>query len=118
MMTSFAWTTPPDVLIKGWQQYQANFESGLQMLLKSYSQRIEEWMRANAQWEDQTGAARAMLQVDLEVVQDSIILTLSHGKNPEGVFLELANMGKFAIITPAIDYWGPQIMQGVQGLLA
>jgi hypothetical protein len=34
-----------------------------------------------------------------------------------GTFLELANQGRFAIITPALDVFGPQIWNDAKALI-
>ena len=63
--------------------------------------------------------ARAGLHVDVNQAPAVLAeLTFSHGEDvPYGIWLEIANQGRFAIIAPAIDYWGPKLMQDVQRIV-
>jgi hypothetical protein len=39
----------------------------------------------------------------------NLVIVLSHGV-PYGIWLEVRFSGKYAIVTPAIPYWGPKVM--------
>lgn len=77
------------------------------------------WMKEMAPWEDRTGDARAGLHVDvLESPGVLAELVFSHGDDvPYAVWLEIANAGRYAIIAPAIDYWGAKLMQDIQRII-
>lgn len=77
------------------------------------------WMKAEASWQDQTGRARAGLHVD-ELESPGVLteLVFSHDTSLDyTVWLEIANAGAYAIIAPAIDYWGPKLMMQVQRII-
>jgi hypothetical protein len=71
-------------------------------------------MQQNARWEDRTGDARRLLNTDLEiVVGEMYAITLDHGVE-YGKYLELKHQGRFAIIQPALDHWGPIVFDAVR----
>lgn len=77
------------------------------------------WMKAEAPWEDQTGAARAGLHVkELESPGVLTELVFSHDESLDyTLWLEIAHGGRYSIIPAAIDYWGPKLMQDVQRIV-
>lgn len=64
--------------------------------------RSETWMRSNAKWTDRTTNARNGLfaMVDPTLGRDTWLLVLSHTVS-YGIWLEVANSGKYAIVRPA-----------------
>lgn len=77
------------------------------------------WMKENAPWQDRTGDARAGLHVE-ERESPGVLteLVFSHDDSLDyPVWLEIAHGGRFAIIAPAIDYWGPKLMQDIQRIV-
>lgn len=79
----------------------------------------EQWMKDNAPWTDRSGDARAGLNVKvLESPGVLAELVFSHDPDlPRTLWLEIANSGKYAIIAPAIDYWGPILMRDIQRII-
>lgn len=74
------------------------------------------WLKSNAPWHDDTGAARSGL----------VAVAHSSGKSHEllmaysvtyGIWLEIAHSGQWAIITPAMRIIGNKIMSDLRGLL-
>jgi hypothetical protein len=85
-------------------------------------QRAEEaeiWMKVNAPWQDQTGAARAGLHT--QVLESPGVLAeivFSHDPNLEyTVWLEVARGGSLGIISRAIDVYGQIFMRDVQRIV-
>lgn len=79
---------------------------------------IEEWMRANAIWQDQTGDARRLLQAEvIDVTGRMAMILLTHGVS-YGVFLEFSNGGRYAILSRALDVFAVRIMRELQIELA
>lgn len=62
----------------------------------------------DAKWTNRSGLARGGLFGSTEVDGDKVFIRLSHSME-YGVFLELANNGKFAILRPTIDAASPEI---------
>jgi hypothetical protein len=121
---AFKWTIPPskafpemyDIYVR--QKYYAIWD-----LCKRRAPDITNWMKQNALWTDRTGNARAGLETDvvLEVLYINLVLTI--GRHPGGGTLaygrrlELDYGGKYAIIGPAIDHWGPVLLADMKALM-
>lgn len=74
------------------------------------------WLKQNAPWHDDTGAARTGL----------VAIPFSSGNNHEifmaysvyyGIWLEVANSGRYAVITPGMRIIGEKIMNDMETLL-
>lgn len=79
----------------------------------------EQWMKQNAPWQDRTGLARRSLRAYvLESPGVFAEVVFEQGKNvPYGIWLEVANGGRYAIVAPAVSYWGRRLMQDVQRII-
>lgn len=78
---------------------------------------VEAHMKQNAPWTDQTGNARQGLRAeayDLGGDQKGIIL---YHQVPYGIWLEIKNSGKYAIILPTIEVMGPEVMASLENIL-
>lgn len=118
MSDTIQWDQRPEsVFPLGFEEYTRAVEEALRQLVESYRPRIEAWMKANAPWTDRTGNARQGLHTEVEALTNGIALYLMHSMD-YGVFLEWANQGTFAILTPALDVFGPQIWEDVKALFA
>ena len=70
--------------------------------------KVEAYAQQNAPWSDITGAARAGLTADVIATGEEAILTLSHSVS-YGVWLELIQNGKYAIILPTLEALGRDV---------
>lgn len=116
----FKWDVPPDAVFPQMAQQYTKFcaLTGVRVA-ETRAPEAEQWMKQNHPWTNRTGAAEAGLHVD---VKDSPgVLTeivFSHDDSLDyPVYLEIANGGKFAIIAPAVDYWGPILMRDIQRII-
>lgn len=77
----------------------------------------ETWMRTNARWTDRTTNARNGLfaTVDESLGKDAWLLVLSHSVS-YGIWLEVANSGKYAIVRPALLRANRELMQRLSKL--
>lgn len=117
----FKWVTPPpsEVFPEGYRNYtQSVFTSG-RKVAESRAEQMLAWAKANAPWTDRTGAARRGLNTSVEQSAQVIAeITISHDPNLDyAIWLELANQGRFAIIAPTIDMWGPIFMRDMQNMM-
>lgn len=111
------WDTPPSTAVPEMvSTYRARLHRALFALALSYAPRIETWMKENAPWMDRTGNARQTLWAEVFDLADVIVLSFGYGVS-YGTFLELANQGRYAVITPALDYFGPRIWADARRLL-
>jgi len=76
---------------------------------------LEAYAKANAPWHDRTSNARQTLFSVVDVEKERVILYLSHGME-YGVFLELCNAGRYAIILPTLEAHYEQIKQAMKDL--
>jgi hypothetical protein len=68
--------------------------------------------RDNAPWADRTGAAREGLEVEVAKEGGEIVITLGHTVD-YGIWLELIQSGRFAIIMPTIEKYASEIHHAV-----
>ncbi len=116
---SFEWDRPPEeVFGELGEAYAQAIHNGVLQIAQRYAPEIEAWMKTNASWEDRTGNARQSLIGDVEdIANQAVILIMSHGVE-YGTFLELANAGKYAVVTPALDTFIPKVWNDVKILLS
>lgn len=69
---------------------------------------MEGYAKQNAPWQDQTGNARQRLKGDSQDMGDKVRCSISHGVD-YGVYLELCNEGKYAIIEETIENAKPSV---------
>lgn len=84
-----------------------------------HADKAVEYAKLNAPWTDDTGNARAGLNADVNVRQpskDHWELILAHGVY-YGIYLEVCNSGKYAIIMPTINYIGPLLLRRMEHAL-
>lgn len=116
--STFTWVVPPGLAFPQlMDRYsKAIFQTTNEIAHKNAAE-MEAWAKANAPWQDRTGAARATLKATVAQTGQATEITLAHGVD-YGVWLELTHGGKNAIIAPAIDYWGPKLMQDLRQKVA
>lgn len=71
--------------------------------------RVENYMKMNAPWTDQTANARNGLAARAYREGDEVGIVLYH-QVPYGVYLETRWDGRYAIINPTIEAMGPEVM--------
>lgn len=115
---SFQWDVTPDMaFMQLTDAYIAAIQRGVRAIANRYAPEIESHMKAHALWVDRTGNARQTLHTAVEELSlDMVEIILSHGVD-YGIYLELSNAGRFAIIAPTIDVFGPRIWADVQAML-
>jgi len=73
-------------------------------------------MRSNAPWTDRTGNARSGLDGIVFKAGSRWWMNL-FGRANYQIWLEVKNQGRYAIITPTIESWGPRTMRMFTGLI-
>jgi hypothetical protein len=117
-MAGFKWTTPPlAVWPQGAEAYIVAVRRGVHGVAMKWAAILSNEMKQNAPWTDRSGAARQTLYTEVQPptpaqVTDMIELMLWHGVD-HGVFLELKNAGRFAIINPTLDQAAPRVWADV-----
>lgn len=113
----FAWqglAETDDAMYDAARQLDINIEDAMQRLANE----IREWMQANAPWEDDTGDARANLQaIYVRESNNTFSIWVGHGPNIYyGVWLEVRWGGRYAIVGPAVQKFGPMLGARIRGL--
>jgi hypothetical protein len=116
-MAGFTWQQPPSAVFPaGAEAYVAAIRAGVLALANSYAPEIEAWMKENAAWTDRTGNARQTLWAEVLDMGERIVLAFGHGMD-YGTFLELDYGGRYAIVTPALDRFGPLLWRDTVAML-
>ena len=109
--------TPTEAFGQLYYAYTDAILRGIMAIANRRAPEIENWMKENAPWTDRTGNARQTLFTEVQQVTDKMVhIIVSHGVH-YGLFLEVKNAGKYAIVNPAIDHWGPIIWGDVRQML-
>lgn len=85
------------------------WDAVVQESFKDSAPGLEATAQANAPWEDQTGEARAGLHTSVDNADGVVSLALEHGVD-YGLWLEVIQNGKFAIILPTLEQQSPAIV--------
>lgn len=116
MTASFRWTVPPSVLVKALEDYKRRLIAAVGMLADFFAQKIAAYAKANARWTDRTRMARAGLTAVTMRTATAVTIVLYHSVF-YGIFLELKNQGRFAIILESLErQYGP-IMAALRQLV-
>jgi hypothetical protein len=114
---AITWDNPPSTAVPELAAaYERLLHRALYRLALSYAPQIEAWMKQNAAWTDRTSNARQTLWAEAFDFADIVVLAFGHGVD-YGVFLELANAGRYSIIFPALDYFSPKIWADAEKIL-
>lgn len=84
---------------------------------RKHARKMGRYAKANAKWTDRTGEARKRLFAKVEINGESVIINLSHGVF-YGLFLEIKNQGRFAIIWPTIRATQNDFVDDLQAIFA
>lgn len=103
-------------LSQGMKLFEFRAHAAVGMYANTSAKKLETYAKRNRPWTDRTGDARKLLTGYEQDLGDKWRVNLAHGVD-YGIWLELANEKNYAIIQPTIDLVGPEIMQGLQGLL-
>lgn len=87
--------------------------AGMVMMLQVLAGNAEGDMKTSAPWNDRTTNARNGLFGEVVIGENEYTFALSHGIE-YGVFLELANNGKYAIVKPTADIYGDKLKKFVK----
>ena len=86
------------------------------LTLNYYEPKMENHAKLNAPWEDQTSNARNGLAARSGKEGKTRFIVLFH-QVPYGIYLETRWSGKYAIIMPTIEEFGPRVMDTFQKIL-
>lgn len=84
----------------------------VQDTLLNEAQFVLDYAKETAPWGDRTGAARAGLEVDVYEENGNVELALFHTVD-YGLWLEVIQSGRFAVIMPTLEALAPLIFKSV-----
>lgn len=91
-----------------------------QAAIRAYAEttatKLESYMKSNRPWTDRTGMAKARLSGSVQKVPNGYKIVLSHGVD-YGIWLEMANEKRYAIIQPTINSQSSGVLEGFENLL-
>ena len=119
MSARMYWVQPPENLARNVGLYGNRVMIAIKALADFLAQKMQDDMRQNAPWTDRTGNARSgLFSVAEMAARDLVSIYVSHGHTVEyGVFLELCNGGRYAIVQPTVERWLPEISRQLRALL-
>ncbi|RDY22880.1 hypothetical protein CHF27_011210 [Romboutsia maritimum] len=103
-------------LFRNLAEQQIKTRAALGLFADTSAKTLENEAKNNHPWEDRTYQARNRLKGDYEWQGNLLRISLSHGVD-YGIYLELCNEGKYAVITPTINKCSPKIMRGLDRIL-
>lgn len=106
------WVTPPSQLARAIEQYGERVLVAVAAVAGRVATLMQNSAMQNAPWTDRTGNARSGLfgTAETDLAKNLVIVYLSHGPAIDyGVWLELANGGRYQVIMPTIEAHLPEI---------
>ena len=114
---SFTWQVEPEAaFVEFANEYSKALHTAVYQLALRYAPEIETWMKTNAVWTDRTGDARQTLGSEVIELTEAVVIAFGHGVD-YGIFFETMQAGRFAIVTPALDFFAPKIWADVRRLI-
>lgn len=105
-------------VIENLKNFVPRLKSALALDAQNIATNMEAWAKNNAVWTDQTGHARNFIKQTVKWTNtDTLMVSLSHNAD-YGIYLELCNEGKYAILEKTIAEFGPQFMDGWQEIFS
>jgi len=109
------WEVPPSVLAKNTADYARRLYAAVVKLGQYFAAKMESFAKAGAVWQDRTGHARQGLFGVCIPTAAAVTIFVGHTVS-YGIWLEVANQGRFAILLRTIDAHIGEIMSALSGL--
>ena len=104
------------LLEKGLGSFENKSDLAFRMYAETAALKLEGRAKQEASWTDRSAEARRRLKGSIQPMAKGYRVKLSHGVD-YGVWLEVANEKKYAIIEPSINKLSPEIMKGLNNLI-
>jgi hypothetical protein len=103
-------------MITAMHTYEGRVYDAIDAVATYFAGVFEAYAKANAPWTDRTGNARQSLYAFTQRLgQDVVALYLAHGVD-YGIYLEVANEGRYAVVWPTIQAHLTAIAQMLAGI--
>ncbi|AUN10679.1 hypothetical protein [Clostridium botulinum] len=101
-----------DEAMKRLKEFTPKLKAALALDAQNIAMQMEKWAKENVVWTDRTAHARLFLTSTVKWTNtNTLMVALSHQVD-YGIYLELCNEGKYAILERAIQEFAPQFMEG------
>lgn len=101
-----------DKVIKNLKQFTPKLKAALALDSQNIATNMEQWAKDNALWTDRSSNARQFLKATVNWKNSNeLMITMSHHVD-YGVYLELCNEGRYAILEQAIQEFTPEFKKG------
>ena len=104
-------------MLNGITETESKLDIAVGMLCETAAKNLEGDAKEQAKWTDRTGTARQRLQGYTYRTSTGWRIVLAHGVD-YGIWLELANEKRFAIVGPLIDLASPYILKDFENLMS
>lgn len=99
-----------DVISENMGKYVERVDRARERQMEKLRREMEQYMKDNHAWENETGNAERGLQAVLIHQPGRSTIWVGHGKDvPYGIWLEIMQNGQFAILLPTVLKFGPRV---------
>lgn len=106
-----------NTLERGLAQFDIKMIEGIEEVALDFAVELLDYAKANAPWNDRTGAARAGLDVAVDIGRnENLVISLFHTVD-YGQWLEVRWGGKYAVIIPTIERKGTDLLVKMRGMM-
>ena len=103
-------------LLKRLENAETKSQLAIRMFAQEGAKKFENYAKINRPWTDRTGHARQRLVGWVETFSDKLRIYIGHGVD-YGVYLELCNEKRYAILQPTVNACSKEIVQGFSKLM-
>lgn len=103
-------------LMKGLAEREIKTKAAVGLYADTVAKKMEAHAKSNYKWTPRSGLAHQSLNGTWKWVGNVARVELSHGAE-YGIWLELCNEKRYAIIKPTIDLISPQAIRGLNKIL-
>lgn len=103
-------------LLKNLEVAETKSQFAIEMFAQEGAKKFENYAKINSPWTDRTGHARQSLVGWVETFANKVRIHIGHGVD-YGVYLELCNERRFAILQPTINAMSEEVLEGYKELL-
>ncbi|NHL37861.1 hypothetical protein FDE95_14885 [Clostridium botulinum] len=101
-----------DEVMEKLKEFTPKLKAALALDAQNIAMNMEKWAKENVVWTDRTAHARLFLTATVRWTNtNTLMVALSHQVD-YGVYLELCNEGKYAILERAIQEFAPKFIDG------
>lgn len=100
-----------DKLSPNLRVFNTKFQRAVAKTMEFHEPQVESYMKTNAPWTDRTTNARNGLSAKYVKLGPTLHSIVCFHQVPYGIWLEVANNGKYRIIVPTIHYQGREVLK-------